>query len=498
MFKSAAVLQDESKVCVSAADLSELERDILSGKWESVLERLWTTELPFDLSCDLYEQIYLEILEKGDRSLCTEMLNTLPVFHQMRTGDPLSNVRYRRLQSLLDSDDVAAELYHGSKKQDRRIKLVRRFSETLAQSSPARLLRLLQESAMNEIKQIYRTGGNHSLSLDLLTGFTAVKSTIDRSLEITPRSIRLPGGAIAESVAISADGRLLIIGQSDGLIEIYSAESMTIATELEYQIKGEFMIHSASVTSIAMDTNEGSLLVAGDKQGEMGIWDTATGVKLRALSPSHTDVIASLEFSKDCRSVLSASVDKRLRLYGVKSGRMLKEFQLDDGSLVAARFVNDDMIVAACTDATILLISRDTFQLVSCINAADAEPGASCSGLSTNGLVIARNLHDQWVSDILVSFKSPMCIAMNLSGASTGAYKTLLNDDFCGVQVSPSGSLVYIGSMKGLVHVFDRLSHQEVQTARAGDAPITCMYHHPSKELLLVASLDGSVYLFSK
>lgn len=57
------------------------------------------------------------------------------------------------------------------------------------------------------------------------------------------------------------------------------------------------------------------------------MWKVATGRCLQKFERAHGDGVTSVCFSSDSTQVLSASFDGSMRVHGLRSGRMLREFR---------------------------------------------------------------------------------------------------------------------------------------------------------------------------
>ncbi len=74
------------------------------------------------------------------------------------------------------------------------------------------------------------------------------------------------------------------------------------------------------------------------------MWDLKAGVKVCEFL-GHTDLVKGVAVSPDGRRAVSASRDKRLMVWELKSGRLLAIFTCDD-ELSCCAFVDDRRIVA--------------------------------------------------------------------------------------------------------------------------------------------------------
>ena len=80
---------------------------------------------------------------------------------------------------------------------------------------------------------------------------------------------------------------------------------------------------------------------AGDQTGCIKIWKVATGRCLQKFERAHGDGVTSVCFSNDSTQVLSASFDGSMRVHGLRSGRMLREFRGHKSYVNSARYSVD-------------------------------------------------------------------------------------------------------------------------------------------------------------
>ena len=86
------------------------------------------------------------------------------------------------------------------------------------------------------------------------------------------------------------------------------------------------------VLALAISKNN-TLLASGDQLGNIYVWKIDTGLCIKKFK--HPDGVTNLKFDSDGTKVLSCGFDFGIRLFGMKSGKVLKEFSGHSG------FVND-------------------------------------------------------------------------------------------------------------------------------------------------------------
>jgi hypothetical protein len=115
------------------------------GHWADVIEMCRTFELPRELLEDIYEEMYLDVFEKGDVVLCKEILDTSQVMIAMRSGAPISQIRYKRLNTLLTMDkNGRSDVRQGMTKSERREAISNQLAQQLCEMPKSRLVTLIR------------------------------------------------------------------------------------------------------------------------------------------------------------------------------------------------------------------------------------------------------------------------------------------------------------------------------------------------------------------
>jgi WD40 repeat protein len=114
------------------------------------------------------------------------------------------------------------------------------------------------------------------------------------------------------------------------------------------------LAHSISVTAVG-SSQDGHLIVAGNADGSLNLWDAAKGHRLRTFR-GHSDWVTSVAISPDGHTIVSASDDKTLKLWDALSGRELFTLTGHSSAVLAVAFSPDGRKIASgSNDKTVKL-----------------------------------------------------------------------------------------------------------------------------------------------
>ena len=107
------------------------------------------------------------------------------------------------------------------------------------------------------------------------------------------------------------------VGMTSGDIVILDAVTGSQTTVLSE--------HTCDVTSLAFSL-DGTLLVSGDVEEGVGLWDVQTGGVVKTFY-GHTEAVLSVSISLDCATVASGSYDRTICLWDVQTGDCLRTIE---------------------------------------------------------------------------------------------------------------------------------------------------------------------------
>jgi WD40 repeat-containing protein SMU1 len=225
-------------------------------------------------------------------------------------------------------------------------------------------------------------------------------------------------------------------------------------------------------------------------------WDLRTGVRKHHLSAIHPQGVTSVRFSLDGLQVLTASFDTTLKLSGLQSGRVLKEFRGHTSFVNQAIFVEGGAsILSASSDGTLRVWDVRTTHCTRTLyphqQAALPPRIGSASMREISAVAVYRILPltgrvgaalAQGRSTFLVCSKSPTAHLLTMEGEVVGTVSADRGlSSLVDVAASPAGRYLYAATEAGGILVFRSKEGTPVTAFKVGRGACCCCCCWPGR-----------------
>ena len=453
LHRSAQMLQDETGICLnSLEDPSSFQSDVINGRWDAVIQKLSYLSLPEDHTRDVYEQVYLELLDHGTEP------DTLATFLDLAAPLNVDGLRRHRLKQL-----PASYRLDEAEKNAKRNKLASDLDGLIQTSQSGQLVSIISDALR------YRFSKPPIGRLDLLSGeLKPYEDTVSKVVY----SRRFAKGSFVEKAVYSTDGSLLALGCNDGLIEVVETKSGSFQNV-------QLNVADASVTALAFGT---AVLVCGDLNGVIYVWNLSTG-KMMFRQATHSGPVNSLQVKEDM--ILSCS--RRCIITSITKRGNIKEFEACGND---ACFIGDKLI--GCADGrTVKIFDWATGLLVNRI--VPPVP----RGVNVEQTRSIKKVVSMYKDRLLVVCQAPFAVNLSLSSESDVTFYRSEGDLNSAVMKS---SRIYATSEDGGVHCFGidkELPFKSFHPNGPSAIPTDSLASHPIKNQVVIAYRDGSFYVLS-
>ncbi|KAF9161443.1 Serine/threonine-protein kinase smu1 [Mortierella sp. AD011] len=523
LLNSLAALQEETTVALNTVESVEgFSSEILQGNWDNVLRIVSQLKIPEKKLMDLYEQIVIELVEMREIGTARTLLRQTTPTQLLRDQFP---DRYLHLEHVLSRSNFdAKEAYpNGVPKEKRRQIIAQALSSEVTVVAPSRLVTLLGQALKFQEQQGMLPPDS---AYDLFRGTVpVVQAETDDVPTKCYNTIKFPKKQHAECVAFSPNGQYLVTGSMDGFIEIWNYLTAKLRKDLKYQAEDNLMAMESAVLCLAF-SKDSEMLASGAQDGKIKVWKIQTGQCLRRYSPAHQGGVTSVCFSPDGTQILSASFDLTIRLHGLKSGKMLREFRGHTSFVNHASFSLDGFqVMSSSSDGTVKIWDYKT---ANCLRSFTPHDGTGTMAGSA-GLTVNSCIPFPKPNQILVCMKSPTAYLLTMEGEpirkfmspesqTEGATKDLnaaaaaraagAGDsakkeglgvpmtDYMAISLSPQSEIVYCLAENSQVHCFYSDTGKHIKSIPVAEGEVISMVSHPFSNVLAINTVDGRVLLW--
>ncbi|WVW84945.1 hypothetical protein I302_106981 [Kwoniella bestiolae CBS 10118] len=142
------------------------------------------------------------------------------------------------------------------------------------------------------------------------------------------------------SISLSPDRTKLVSGSGDGTWKIWDLSSGVLERE------------GGGGRGVACVEWKGDHIVSGDGDNLVKLYSASTGNLLHALE-GHRDLVRSVSINHSARVIVSASYDKTIRMWDIRSGKLIKIINEDRSSLVFDLTMVPNKIIATRQDGSV-------------------------------------------------------------------------------------------------------------------------------------------------
>ncbi|MCC3456812.1 NACHT domain-containing protein [Microcoleus sp. PH2017_08_TRC_O_A] len=275
------------------------------------------------------------------------------------------------------------------------------------------------------------------------------------------------------SVIFSPDGKLLAIGDTDGVVRLWEAST---GREI-FTCQG----HTNVVESVAFSP-DGQILASGSYENKIKLWDVKTGECFKVLQ-GHTESVMSVTFHPDGNILASGSFDRTIRLWDIHTGECCQILQDHTKVVFSVAFhPTGEMLASGSGDKTVRLWNIHTGE---CLKIFDGHAkNVSTVAFNSAGEILASGSGDATVK--LWNIDSGECLK-TLEG-HFGHVRS--------IAFSPSGEILASGSYDRTARLWDIGTGKCLNTLQGHNNQIGSIAFHPTGEIIVSGSYDQTVRLW--
>jgi WD40 repeat protein len=315
---------------------------------------------------------------------------------------------------------------------------------------PANVHPVLGVAIRPDKKEVAASRGNQIHIFEAASG-KHLRTLLDPQL-VAPdkKPVKAAHLSIVESLAYSPDGKTLASGAFQEVV-LWDADKGTIRHRLP----------DFADRVVALDfSHDGKLLATGGgaptADGEIKIFDAASGKLAVEIKNGHSDTVFDVRFSPDDKKLATCAADKFVKTFEVPSGKFLKSFEGHTHHVLGVDWKADGKLLASAGADNVIKIW-------------DFEKGEQVRSINGHGKQVTRLLFIGKTDQFATCSGDQTVRFWNTNGGTTRNFGGS-TDFLYALSVSPDGALVASGGQEGVVRVYNGTNGQLLQSLLPPDA----------------------------
>jgi WD40 repeat protein/DNA replication protein DnaC len=239
--------------------------------------------------------------------------------------------------------------------------------------------------------------------------------------------------------------------------------------------------HEGSVYSVAI-SKEAGMIVSGSSDKTIKLWDIKTGRLINTLK-GHTGWVYSVAISKEAGMIASGSGDETIKLWDIRTGRLINTLKGHTGSVSSVAISKEAGIIASgSSDETIKLWDINTGRL---INTLKGHRGSVLSvAISKDaGMIVSGSLDDTIKLWDINTFR----LINTLKGHE---------DDVTSVAISKEAGMIVSGSRDNTIKLWDIKTFRLINTLKGHEGIVESVAISKEAGMIVSGSLDDTIKLW--
>ncbi|KAF3231314.1 WD repeat domain [Orbilia oligospora] len=277
-----------------------------------------------------------------------------------------------------------------------------------------------------------------------------------------------------------------LTGHNGGVSSVkFSPDGKWIASV--WELEQIFEAHTAGVSDVAWSPDSKTLATGSDDK-TIRLWELKSGRMIRILK-GHHNYVYCLNFNPQGNMIVSGSYDEAVRIWDIRSGNCQKTLPAHQDPVSGVDFIRDGTMIVSCShDKLIRIWDTNTGQCLKTLVEEELPP-VSCVRFSPNGKYILASTLDSSIRlwDYLRDGGKVLKTYLGHVNAKYSIFSAFSRD----------GKYIFSGSEDSAIYIWDVQTKEVLQVLRSHEDVVLGISAHPSENLLVSSSLDGTVKIWA-